>query len=47
MRELQEERDSFEIEINNHKSLSMNIENNKEGLQRQCAQLEQDKEFMA
>ena len=40
MRELQEDRDGFEVEINNHKTMSMNIENNKEGLQRQCAQLE-------
>lgn len=47
MRELQEERDGQEVEINNHKTMSMNVENNKEGLQRQCAQLEQDKQFMA
>lgn len=30
----------MEIEINNHKSLNLNIENNKEGLQRMCAELE-------
>ena len=40
MRELQEERDGQEVEINNHKTMSLNVENNKEGLQRQCAQLE-------
>lgn len=40
MRELQEDRDGFEVEINNHKTMSMNIENNKENLQRHCAQLE-------
>lgn len=34
MREIQEERDKFEIEMNNHKAMSMNIENNQEGLQR-------------
>lgn len=46
MREIQEERDKMEIEINNHKAVNMNTENNKEGLQRICAQLEQDKGFI-
>ena len=46
MREIQEERDKMEIEINNHKALSLNNESNKEGLQRMCSQLEQDKQFM-
>ena len=36
----------MEIEINNHKAVNMNTESNKEGLQRMCAQLEQDKGFM-
>ena len=36
----------MEIQINNHKAVNMNTESNKEGLQRICAQLEQDKEFM-
>jgi hypothetical protein len=40
MREIQEDRDRLEIEINNHKAMNMNSENNKEGLQRICAQLE-------
>jgi hypothetical protein len=43
MRELQEERDKLEIEINNQKALSINTESNKEGLQRMCSQLDQDK----
>jgi hypothetical protein len=46
MREIQEDRDKMEIEINNHKAVNMSSENNKEGLQRMCAQLEQDKGFM-
>ena len=46
MREIQEDRDKMEIEINNYKAVNMNTQNNKEGLQRMCAQLEQDKEFM-
>ena len=46
MREIQEDRDRLEIEINNHKAMNMNSENNKEGLQRICAQLEQDKNYM-
>ena len=37
MRETQEERDKLEIEINNHKAMSVNIESNKEGLQRMCS----------
>lgn len=32
MREMQEERDRFEVEVNNHKAVAANIENNKEGL---------------
>lgn len=47
MRETQEERDKLEIEINNHKALSVNIESNKEGLQRMCSQLEADKQYMS
>ena len=43
MREMQEERDKFELEVNNHKAMTANIENNKEGLQRMCSQLEHDK----
>mgnify|MGYP003853365131 CR=1 FL=1 len=46
MREIQEERDKLEIEISNHQAMNMNQENNKEGLQRMCSQLEQDKTFM-
>jgi len=46
MRELQEDRDKLEVEINNHKALTINTESNREGLQRMCAQLEQDKQFM-
>lgn len=47
MREIKEERDKFEVEIHNHQALSMNNESSKEGLQRTCAQLEQDKRFMS
>ena len=32
MREIQEDRDKMEIEINNHKANNMNTESNKEGL---------------
>lgn len=46
MREIQEDRDKMEIEINNYKAVNMNSEHNKEGLQRMCAQLEQDKNYM-
>ena len=46
MRELQEERDKYEVEINNFQAMSMNIESNKEGLQRMCSQLEQDKLYL-
>lgn len=46
MREIQEERDSMEIEINNHKSLQLSQENNQEGLQRVCSELEQDKAYL-
>jgi hypothetical protein len=40
MREIQEDRDKMEHEINNHKAVNQNTEVNKEGLQRICAQLE-------
>lgn len=43
MREIQEERDKLEIEVSNHQTMNMNNENNKDGLQRICSQLEQDK----
>ena len=46
MKEIQEERDKLEIEINNHRQMNMNQENTQEGLQRLCSQLEQDKNFM-
>lgn len=46
MKEIQEERDKLEIEINNHRQMNMTQENNTEGLQRLCSQLEQDKNFM-
>lgn len=47
MREIQEERDKLEIEINNHRQMNMNQDSNQEALQRMCSQLEQDKEFMS
>lgn len=43
MREIQEERDKLEIEVSNHQTMNMTNENNKDGLQRLCSQLEQDK----
>lgn len=43
MREIQEERDKLEIEVSNHQTMNMTNENNKDGLQRMCSQLEQDK----
>jgi chromosome segregation ATPase len=46
MKELEEHRDKLEIEVNNHRTMNQNIENNQEGLQRLCSQLEQDKLFM-
>ena len=46
MKEIQEERDKLEIEINNHRQMNMNQESTQEGLQRLCSQLEQDKNFM-
>ena len=46
MREIQEERDRMEIEINNHKTLQLSQENNQEGLQRVCSELEQDKAYL-
>lgn len=47
MREIQDERDRLEIEINNHKQMGMNLDSQQENLQRLCAQLEQDKCFMS
>lgn len=46
MREIEEQKDKMEIEINNHRAMSNNIESHQEGLQRMCSQLEQDKAFM-
>ena len=40
MREIQEERDKLEIEVSNHQTMNMTNENNKDGLQRLCSQLE-------
>jgi len=46
MKEIQDERDRMEMDINNHRAASANQDNNQEGLQRMCSQYEQDKQFM-
>ena len=47
MRECKEERDQIEVQANNQRALSVNIESNQENVQRMCSQLEQDKQFMS
>jgi hypothetical protein len=43
---VQEERDKLDIEFSNHQNLQHSVEQNKEGLQRLCAELEQDKAYL-
>ena len=40
MREVKEERDQIEVQANNQRALSVNIESNTENYQRMCSQLE-------